>query len=159
MSVSDFLKDQLDLYQLQVSAVVTSEPTTESTERRKVEDVVGLGISIFERILQRKHQLVLNGEPSKLLAVLPEAADSLLTHWETWLVSTRSLVGTVDAWERVGIHVGRSAALREYYTIARLEDFDRQGLIEVATAAIEGKFKPLQKAADDFRRRRFGSRT
>ncbi|MEX2141517.1 MAG: hypothetical protein WD894_19785 [Pirellulales bacterium] len=159
MNASDFLKDQLDLYQNQVSAVANSEPTTEPAERRKVEDTVGLGISIFERILQRKHQLVLNGEPSKLLAVLPEAADSLLTHWETWLISTRPLIGTVDAWETAGIHVGRSATLREYFTIARMEDFDRQGLIEVATAAIEGKFKPLQEAADEFRRRRFGSRT
>jgi hypothetical protein len=124
-----------------------------------VEDTVGLGISIFERILQRKHQLVLNGEPAKLLAVLPEAADSLLTHWERWLVTTRPLIGTVDAWEAAGIRIGRSAAFREDFTIARLEDFDRQRLIEEATAAIEGKFKPLKEAADEFRRRRFGSRT
>ena len=159
MSVSDFLTDQLDLYQTQVSAVASSVPTTESAPRRAMEDTVGLGISIFERILQRKHQLIANGEPSKLLAMLPEAADSLLTHWERWLVSTRPLVATVDAWEAAGVRIGRSAAFREDYTIARLEDFDRQRLIELATAAIEGRFKPLQEAADEFRRRRFGSRT
>ena len=158
MNVSDFLKDQLDLYQAQVSAVTSSAPTPESSQRRAVEDTVGLGISIFERILQRKHQLIANGEPSELLAVLPEAADSLLTHWEKWLDSTRPLVATVDAWEAAGVRIGRSPALREDYTIARLEDFDRQGLIERAKAAIVGRRKPLREA-DEFCRVRYGRST
>jgi PHD/YefM family antitoxin component YafN of YafNO toxin-antitoxin module len=159
MSASDFLHDQLNLYRAQAGAVASLPPPTETSERRKLEDTIALGVSIFDSILQRKHQLVANGELSKLLAVLPQAADSLLTQWETWLVSTRPLVATVDAWESAGVRVGRSSALRKAYTIARLEDFDRQQLIEAAKAAIEGRFKPLREAADEFRRRRFGSRS
>ena len=119
MSASDFLQDQLNLYRAEAGVVDSSPPPTESTERRKMEDAIALGISIFERILQRKHELVLNGEPSKLLAVLPEAADSLLTHWESWLVSTRPLVAAVDAWESAGIRLSRSPAACVKYTQSR----------------------------------------
>jgi hypothetical protein len=65
MLLQDQLRDQVALYQSQVTAMSASR-SIDATQRRSVEDIVALGVATFDRLIQRKHALISNGDAFRL---------------------------------------------------------------------------------------------
>jgi hypothetical protein len=155
MAISDFLEDELGLYQKLVSDG-SWKTTDASTAKFDVDEAVSVGLFVIDRIRLRNRAL---SEASSLAnrTVMPrEEGEYLIRLYQSWLDKTARLLESIREREERGLSINRADELRRCYREVDSLGFDVETITRSIEDAIEGRVKPLREAADEFRRKRYG---
>lgn len=156
MTSTDFLDEQLELYQNRISNESWDSASFNEAFRPQLDDAVAHALFIISRIRRRNRVLSDASRAAQRLVPPREQTDYLIRLYKSWLEVTAKVLTCVDAMEKLGFVARRASKLRHVYFEVSSLNFDVERVTRSIIDAIQGRGKPLREAADEFRRRRYG---